>query len=96
MSRNLLSTSCVECNADRVTRSKLIGAPLEFRKYYNEPPVPGVPWTCSACNTKYFVILSFNHSGFDELDLSYYESFNDEPDREWIEESIPRHWYDGQ
>lgn len=62
------------------------GKPIEFRRYGKEPPHIGTRWDCPECQTAYFVIWrdaiwSSYGSGYCRgfvLDLSYYESFNDE------------------
>lgn len=102
MSRNLLSIDCVDCEPGGrgpgyFDIENLIGKPLEFRQYGDEAPVPGVPWTCTRCKTKYFVIIEHYYDSYTDsyqtrFDLSYYESFNDEHNDD--KESIA-HWCDG-
>lgn len=83
MSRNLCTSSCC---GNTVRLSDLRGKPIEFRRYHDAPPAIGTKWTCPDCGTVYFVIWrdaqwSIEYGdwvrGF-VLDLSYYESFNDE------------------
>ena len=84
MSRNLGQSSC--CNT--VARlSDMRGKPVEFRRYNNGMVHIGVKWACPECGTLYF--LSWHDRTYQAergryvsrfaLDLSYYESFNDEP-----------------
>lgn len=85
MSRNLLATRCADCDKASITIQNLIGKKLEFRQYYEEVACPGVPWTCPNCHTKYFVMIERYYSEYEHiwklrLDLSYYESYNDEHD----------------
>jgi hypothetical protein len=86
MSRNLCTSSCCE---NTVRLSDLRGRAIEFRRYGNDPPNIGTRWDCPTCQTAYFAIwrdaqYSWNPGarsllsrGF-VIDLSYYESFNDE------------------
>lgn len=83
MSRNLCTSSCC---GNTVRLSDLRGKPIEFRQYSNEPPHIGTRWDCPTCLTAYFVIWrdglgdssSRGYSRRFVLDLSYYESYNDE------------------
>lgn len=83
MSRNLCQSSC----CGYVLRlSDLRGKPIEFRRYYKSPPVIGTRWDCPTCKTVYFAwwregqwYHSTREFGNFVIDLSYYESFNDEP-----------------
>jgi len=78
MARNLCKSKC--CNTV-VRLSDLRGKPIEFRRFRHEPSVIGTKWLCPECHTAYFVIWRdaiYGYRGF-VLDLSYYESFNDEP-----------------
>ncbi len=83
MSRNLCTSSC--CNTT-VRLEDLVGKPIEFRQYGDNPPVIGTRWDCPECGTAYFVIWRDAKWSFElgkyvrgfVLDLSYYESFNDE------------------
>ena len=94
MSRNLLSSSCCE---NIVRLSDLRGKPIEFRRYGSfgrEPVVLGTKWTCPSCRTAYFARWhsAVWQGGYDEptpkftIDLSYYETFDDEPAREPVAE----------
>ncbi|MEG4149477.1 hypothetical protein [Microcoleus sp. Pol12B5] len=97
MSRNLCRSTC----CDNIVRlSDLRGKPIEFRRVHTDPPNIGTRWNCPTCGTAYFAIWRdakwhFNGSkmalarGF-VIDLSYYESFNDEPG-ELSELENPRH-----
>jgi hypothetical protein len=86
MSRNLCRSSCCE---NIVRLSDLRGKPIEFRQYgSSDPPVIGTRWDCPTCATIYFAWwrdakwserLGDYSSGF-VIDLSYYATFNDEPD----------------
>lgn len=83
MSRNLCQSSCCE---NTVRLSDLRGKPIEFRRYHNSPPVIGTRWDCPSCNTAYFAWWREGKWYHDSrsfgnfvIDLSYYESFNDEP-----------------
>ena len=88
MSRNLCRSSC--CGYT-LRLEDLRGKPIEFRRYSNSPPVLGTKWTCQNCGTMYFAIwrnaiwgtYPYNDwvRGF-VIDLSYYESYNDEHDYE--------------
>lgn len=81
MSRNLCVSKCCE---NIVTLSDIRGKPIEFRRYAKAINI-GTKWACPTCETNYFVIwrdqswdpLNFQMGNF-VLDLSYYESFNDE------------------
>ena len=81
MSRNLCASGCcgVTCNL-----SDLRGKPIEFRRYYKEAPHIGTKWTCPVCGADYFAIWHRDDqydgpsSSRFTIDLSYYESFNDE------------------
>lgn len=83
MARNLCTSSCCD---NTVRLSDLRGKPIEFRRYGNSPPQIGTRWDCPSCKTAYFVIWrdaewDFHSRDFARgfvLDLSYYESFNDE------------------
>ena len=83
MSRNLCTSSCC---GNIVRLSDLRGKPIEFRKMKADPPNIGTRWDCPTYKTAYFVF--WRDAKFDDLwgrwssgfvlDLSYYESFNDE------------------
>jgi hypothetical protein len=83
MSRNLCQSSCC---GNILRLSDLRGKPIEFRRYYKSPPVIGTKWDCPTCKTAYFAwwrdaqwqYSTTNFTNF-VIDLSYYESFNDEP-----------------
>ena len=85
MSRNLCRSSC----CDNVVRlGDLRGKLIEFRKYFDSPPDIGTRWDCPTCKTAYFAHwlspkwdyrTSRYTRGF-VLDLSYYATYNDEPD----------------
>lgn len=94
MSRNLLQSSCCG-NILRLV--DLRGQAIQFRRYTKEPVVIGCKWTCPTCHTNYFarwqdVVWT---GGYDEetpkfaIDLSYYETFNDECARSPVEDP----WY---
>lgn len=87
MSRNLLSSSCC---GNTVRLADLRGQPIEFRRYGIEPVAIGTKWVCPSCRTAYFAIWQ---GGYDEqpkfaIDLSYYDSFNDEPAVEPVDEAL--------
>ena len=97
MSRNLCCSTC----CDNIIRlSDLRGKPIEFRRYSKEPPEIGTRWDCPSCNIAYFAIWRDAEYGYVNgrmertrgfvIDLSYYESFNDEPG-EILEMDDPRH-----
>lgn len=83
MSRNLLRSSCC---GNIVRLAHLRGQPIEFRRYAKDPVVIGCKWTCPSCTTNYFAMWrdAIWIGGYDEetpkfaIDLSYYETFNDE------------------
>lgn len=83
MSRNLLSSSCC---GNIVRLADLRGQPIEFRRYGSEPVAIGTKWVCPSCRTAYFAWWNDAvwKGGYDEptpkfaIDLSYYETFNDE------------------
>lgn len=85
MSRNLLSSSCC---GNIVRLADLRGQPIEFRRYGSEPVAIGTKWICPSCQTAYFSIW---RGGYDEpipkfvIDLSYYDTFNDEPGLEPVD-----------
>jgi len=64
MSRNLCKDKCC---GNYVRLADLIGKPLEFRKYYDYRPVPGVKWTCPICNRVYFIHLRTGHTNWGDL-----------------------------
>lgn len=86
MSRNLCTSSC--CN-NIVRLGDLRGKPIEFRRYGDSPPVLGTRWDCPTCGTAYFAWWNeapwykdkMEYGNF-VIDLSYYATFNDEPDYE--------------
>ena len=59
-----------------------------------DPVVIGTKWTCPTCSTNYFACWNSAvwQGGIDEptpkfaIDLSYYETFNDEPARAPVDE----------
>lgn len=63
MSRNLCKD---ECCGNKIKLSELVGKPLEFRKYYDYCPQPGVKWTCPVCNRTYFVWIRVGHTNWGE------------------------------
>lgn len=83
MSRNLCTSSCCE---NVVRLPDLRGKPIEFRQYANDPPKIGTRWDCPSCGKAYFAIWrdaewSYQSNNWIRgfvIDLSYYESFNDE------------------
>ena len=82
MSRNLCQSTCCE---NTVRLSDLRGKPIEFRQYFNSPPVIGTRWDCPSCEVAYFAIWrdaqwswETKRYGNFVIDLSYYESYNDE------------------
>lgn len=97
MSRNLCRSTCCD---NTVRLSDLRGKPIEFRRYFKEPPNIGTRWDCPTCSTAYFAIWRDAEYGFLTngiqllrgfvIDLSYYESFNDEPGQK-KEIDNPRH-----
>lgn len=94
MSRNLCRSHCC---GNIVRLSDLRGKPIEFRRFNHEPPHIGTRWDCPTCAIAYFVIwrdaqwqYSLRKFSNFVLDLSFYESFNDEPGlKEYIDN--PRH-----
>lgn len=57
MSRNLATSTCVDCdNTTPVRLTDLIGEPIEFRALGNSPPEMGTKWNCPQCDRAYFVI----------------------------------------
>ena len=86
MSRNLCRSFC--CN-NTVRLSDLRGKLIEFRRFHTEPPHIGTRWDCPTCSTAYFAIWRDAEYGYVNgkmqvirgfvIDLSYYESYNDEP-----------------
>jgi hypothetical protein len=58
-SRNLCKDQCC---GQRLRLADLVGKPLEFRKYYDYAPRPGVKWTCPICNRTYFVWIRTGHT----------------------------------
>lgn len=83
MARNLCTSKCC---GNIVRLSDLRDKPIEFRQIGNEPPDIGTRWDCPSCGTAYFAfwrspkwsdIYQNWASGF-VIDLSYYESYNDE------------------
>ena len=97
MSRNLTSSTCVDCGKHTFKLEDMRGKPIEFHGYSNMPPVIGCKCACPDCGTVYFLWwreatwnmpsqhnnFEGNYTGF-VIDLAYYESFNDE------------HGYDGE
>ena len=83
MSRNLARGRCCE---HTLRLSDFRGKPIEFRRYGKWPPVMGTRWECPSCKTVYFIFgvwdrLNANHQPATfMLDMSYYESYNDEHD----------------
>ena len=57
MSRNRNRDSC--CN-NYIKIEDLIGKPLEFRKYGEYAPHPGVKWSCPTCKRVFFVWIQNN------------------------------------
>ncbi len=76
MSRNLASSSCVECGYV-VRLSDLRDKPIEFRRYFTERPVLGCRFDC-ACGEVYFAIWRGEWDSQFVIDLSYYATYNDE------------------
>lgn len=93
MSRNLHTSSCC---GNIVRLEDLRGKPLEFRRYAREPVVIGTKWVCPSCNNAYFAWwrdAQVGHGGVVlkgfSIDLSYYDTFEDEPAREPVAQ--PKH-----
>lgn len=84
MSRNLCKSYCCE---NIVRLSDLRGKPIEFRRYASYAPHIGTRWDCPTCGTAYFAWWrDMENNGADTyfvIDLSYYESFNDEHDYDY-------------
>lgn len=83
MARNLCTSQC--CNTI-VRLSDLRDKPIEFRRYPGDVVHIGTRWVCPECGTVYFAfwrdrseysIMGVWTPKF-VIDLSYYESFNDE------------------
>lgn len=64
MSRNLCKDQCC---GKRVGLADLIGKPLEFRKYCDYRPTPGVKWTCPTCNRTYFIHIRTGFTNWGDL-----------------------------
>lgn len=78
MSRNLVQDYCPACE-HTVVVEELAGCKIELRQYHHEPVRALVKYKCPTCSLKLLVWLD----SFDSIiDLSYYESFNDEPNSE--------------
>jgi len=61
MSRNLCKDQCC---GHRIGLADLAGKPIEFRKYYDYSPHPGVKWLCPICNRAYFVWIRTGHTNW--------------------------------
>lgn len=83
MSRNLGRSYCCE---NFVRLEDMRGRPIEFRRYTKYSPHIGCRWDCPTCGTVYFAwwrdSIDANGVSF-VIDLSYYESFNDEHDLDY-------------
>lgn len=68
MSRNLATSTCVDCdNPEPVRLTDLIGKPVEFRSLGNSPPEMGARWDCPKCDRAYFAIwrpATWDHSKY--------------------------------
>ena len=73
MSRNLCKDQCC---GKRINLADLVGQPLEFRKYYEYAPRPGVKWTCSTCHRTYFVWIRTGHTHWGENLKHQFENDN--------------------
>lgn len=83
MARNLCRSSCCDVVAHL---GDMRGKPVEFRRYADGQVFIGVRWNCPRCDTAYFLFWrDTSDDAYGQpyrprftLDLSYYESFNDE------------------
>lgn len=91
MSRNLCTDTCVECNNYTFGIADMVGKPIEFRQYSFYNPNLGCRLDCPECGRAYFAWVYFydptgaghhppDYPGSYRIDLSFYESYNDEPD----------------
>lgn len=93
MSRSLLTSTCC---GNIVRLADLRGQPIEFRRYGTEPIALGTKWICPSCTTTYFAWWNdaIWQGGYDEptpkfaIDLSYYETFDDELASEPVDEPL--------
>jgi hypothetical protein len=70
MSRNLCKDKC--CGI-RIKLADLVGQPLEFRKYADYHPVPGVKWICPKCKRAYFVHIRTHYRYWGEDNLQNFD-----------------------
>ena len=75
MSRNLCKDQCC---GNKIKLADLVGKPLEFRKYYDYRPTPGVKWRCPKCERVFFIHIRSGHTHwgdtknqFDKDDINY-------------------------
>lgn len=95
MSRNLSADHCVLCGYGPVTIADVAGKPVELRSMGRYVPKIGVRWDCPRCGTAYFAhwrtrgdcigchissVYPDDFQGTWEVDLSYWSTYNDEPD----------------
>ena len=78
MSRNLCKDQC--CGR-KIKLADLMGKPLEFRKYHDYRPMPGVKWQCPVCKRVYFISLHTGHEYWGEslkhqFENDYIEYYN--------------------
>ena len=79
MSRNCCDNRCPECRR-LIECIDLEGDVVELRRYYNEPIRALIKHKCN-CGQLLLVWLDSHADGWTKggIDVSYYESFNDEP-----------------
>jgi hypothetical protein len=90
MSRNICEDTC-SCGY-QFGIPDFVGKPIEFRQYSNDAPVAGVKLPCPTCDIVYFGWYYYrepnelnDYKGRYNIDLSFYESFNDEGSGENVE-----------
>lgn len=100
VSRNLGTDRCAECNWGPFGIADIAGRPVEFRGYGKYVPKIGVRVDCPRCGTAYFAayrtrgdcvgchvagVYPPDEAGTWEIDLSYWATYNDEPDNDDME-----------
>ncbi len=105
MSRSFGTSTCIMCGNHTFDLGDLRGKPIEFRKYYDEPPVIGAGCDCPICGQKYFVQFkpaeyslappAYGKWGKASLDLSFYNTFDDKDQSELVYAPFPWHLYEG-
>lgn len=98
MSRNLSADCCVECGYGPVLLFDLVGHPAELRAVGKYAPVIGARFDCPRCHTAYFAHYYTRgdcptcHETYSvwSIDLSYWSTYNDEPDKDILGLGEPR------